>query len=364
MGLNAFFAYTIVSSMGYSWQFALTAVFLEGIIFIILSFLRIREAIINSIPIHLKHAISVGIGLFITLIGLVNAGIIETGMHTTPEGKMDGLIVKMGNITSAGPLVALAGLLFSAVLLYKRINAALLLGILLATIIAIPLGITHWPEGGHLVSLPPSLSPTFMKLEFSKIFSWDMALILFTLLIVNLFDTVGTLIGLCFKAGLLDKDGHIPNAKKALLSDAVGTTVGAMLGTSVVTAYVESAAGISAGGRTGLTAVTVACMFLLSLFFAPLFAMIPAAATAPALIIVGMLMMSAVTEIDFADISNALPAFLTIVMMPYTYSIAEGIVFGMLSFVILKTLCGKRKEISVVMYVLSALFMLTFFLKR
>ena len=362
MGLNAFFAYTIVLGMGYSWQFALTAVFLEGIIFIFLSLFHIREAIINTIPENLKHAISVGIGLLIALIGMANAGIIETGMRHVGDGKLDGVILKMGHITSAGPLIALLGLIVSAVLMYKKVNAALLLGILIATLAGIPLGLTVWPEHG-IMSLPPSISPIAFQLEFDKIFSMDMVVILFTLLMVNLFDTVGTLIGLCSKAGLLDSRGRIPRAKQALFADAVGTTAGALLGTSVVTAYVESASGIASGGRTGLTAVTVAGMFLLALFFAPLFAMIPAAATAPALIIVGMLMMGAVVKINFEDVTEAIPAFLAIVMMPYTYSIAEGIVFGMLSYVLLKVFTGKYREISPVMYVLSVLFVLSFMLQ-
>ncbi|HEY8956216.1 NCS2 family permease [Chitinophaga sp.] len=363
MGLNAFFAYTIVSAMGYSWQFALTAVFLEGIIFIFLSMFRIREAIINSIPENLKHAISVGIGLLIALIGMANAGIIETGMHHVGDGKLDGVILKMGNITSVGPLVALIGLIVSAVLMYRNVNAALLIGILAATVVGIPLGITHFPANGHLVSLPPSLAPVAFKLEFDKIFTLDMVMILFTLLMVNLFDTVGTLIGLCNKAGLLDENGRLPRAKQALMADAVGTTAAGLLGTSVVTAYVESASGIAAGGKTGLTALTVAVMFLLSLFFAPVFAMIPQAATAPALIIVGMLMMGAVTKINFNDVTEAIPAFLAIVMMPYSYSIAEGIVFGMLSYVLLKVLTGQYKSISPVMYVLAVLFVITFLVK-
>jgi len=363
MGLNAFFAYTIVAGMGYSWQFALTAVFLEGIIFIFLSMFRIREAIINSIPENLKHAISVGIGLLIALIGMANAGIIETGMRSAGDGKLDGVILKIGDITSTGPLIALVGLLVSAVLMYRKVNAALLIGILAATVVGIPLGITHWPANGHLVSMPPSLAPIAFKLQFGEIFSLKMVVILFTLLMVNLFDTVGTLIGLCNKAGLLDSNGRLPRAKQALMADAVGTTAAGLLGTSVVTAYVESASGIAAGGRTGLTALTVAGMFLLALFFAPLFAMIPQAATAPVLIIIGMLMMGAVTKIDFEDITEAIPAFLAIVLMPYSYSIAEGIVFGMLSYVLLKVLTGQYRSISPVMYILSVLFIVSFLVK-
>ncbi len=357
MGLNAFFAYTIVLGMGYTWQFALTAVFLEGILFIILSLLNVRELIINSIPLNLKYAISVGIGLFIALIGLVNAGIVETGMIHIGDNKLDGVIVKLGNMKSHAAILVVVGLLISAVLMYKKKSAALLTGILAATIVGIPFGLTHLPDGGKLISMPPSIAPVFFKMQFDKIFSWDMIIILFTLLSVNLFDTVGTLIGCSSAAGLL-KDGKVPNVKKALLSDAVATTSAGILGTSVISCYVESAAGIASGGRTGLTTFTVAIMFLLSLFFAPLFAMIPAAATSSALIIVGLLMMGEVRHIDFSDITNSLPAFLAIVMMPFTYSIAEGISFGMISYVLIKVLSGRYKEISIVMYVLAVLFII------
>ena len=362
MGLNAFFAYTIVLGMGYSWQFALTAVFLEGILFVILSLLNVRELIINSIPLNLKYAISVGIGLFIALIGLVNAGIIETGMVHIGNNKLDGVIVKLGDMRSYAAILVVVGLLISAVLMYKKISAALLIGILVATVVGIPFGLTHLPDGGKLMSMPPSIAPVFFKMQFTKIFSWDMLIILFTLLSVNLFDTVGTLIGCSSAAGLL-KDGKVPNVKKALLSDAVATTSAGILGTSVISCYVESAAGIASGGRTGLTAFTVAIMFLLSLFFAPLFAMIPAAATSSALIIVGLLMMGEVKHIDFSDITESLPAFLAIIMMPFTYSIAEGISFGMISYVLLKALSGRYKETSIVMYILAILFIAGFIVK-
>jgi len=363
MGLNAFFAYTIVLGMGYTWQFALTAVFLEGILFIILSLLNIREAIINSIPTDIKKAISVGIGLFIALIGLVNAGIIETGMVSVGNHQLDGVIVKLGNMKSAAVLVVVAGLFVSAALLYRKFNAALLVGIIVATLIGIPLGLTHLPADGKLISLPPSIAPVFFKMQFSSIFSWDMLIILFTLLTVNLFDTVGTLIGCCTAGNLLDVSGKIPNVKKALLADAVGTTAAAIFGTSVATAYIESASGIASGGKTGLTSFTVAMLFVLALFFAPLFSIIPAAATAPALIIVGFLMMREVVHIDFTDITHALPAFLTIVMMPFTYSIAEGIVFGMVSYVALKMMTGKWKDVSITMYVLAVLFLASILIK-
>ena len=363
MGLNAFFAYTIVLGMGYTWQFALTAVFLEGILFIILSLLNIREAIINSIPTDIKKAISVGIGLFIALIGLVNAGIIETGMVSVGNHQLDGVIVKLGNMKSAAVLVVVTGLFVSAALLYRKFNAALLVGIIVATLVGIPLGLTHLPADGKLISLPPSIAPVFFKMQFSSIFSWDMLIILFTLLTVNLFDTVGTLIGCCTAGNLLDASGKIPNVKKALLADAVGTTAAAIFGTSVATAYIESASGIASGGKTGLTSFTVAMLFVLALFFAPLFSIIPAAATAPALIIVGFLMMREVVHIDFTDITHALPAFLTIVMMPFTYSIAEGIVFGMVSYTALKIMTGKWKDVSITMYVLALLFLVSILIK-
>jgi len=363
MGLNAFFAYTIVLGMGYTWQFALTAVFLEGILFIILSLLNIREAIINSIPTDIKKAISVGIGLFIALIGLVNAGIIETGMVSVGNHQLDGVIVKLGNMKSAAVLVVVVGLFVSAALLYRKFNAALLVGIIVATVIGIPLGLTHLPADGKLISLPPSIAPVFFKMQFSSIFSRDMLIILFTLLTVNLFDTVGTLIGCCTAGNLLDASGKIPNVKKALLADAVGTTAAAIFGTSVATAYIESASGIASGGKTGLTSFTVAMLFVLALFFAPLFSIIPAAATAPALIIVGFLMMREVVHIDFTDITHALPAFLTIVMMPFTYSIAEGIVFGMVSYTALKIMTGKWRDVSITMYVLAVLFLFSILIK-
>lgn len=358
MGLNAFFAYSIVMGMGYSWQFALTAVFLEGILFIILSLLNIREAIINSIPADIKKAISVGIGLFIAFIGLVNAGIIETGM-VVGNNKIDGVIVKLGNIKSAASIIVFIGLFVSAALMFKKVNAALFIGIIVATIIGIPLGLTHLPKLQTIVSLPPSLAPVFFKIEFSKIFSWNMLIILFTLLSVNVFDTVGTLIGCCSAGNLLDKDGKIPNVKRALLADAIATTSAACLGSSVATAYIESASGIALGGKTGLTALTVSGMFFLSLFFAPLLSIIPAAATSPALIIVGLLMLKEIQKIDFSDITNALPAFLTIIIMPFTYSIAEGIVFGMVSYVVLKLISGKHREVNTAMYVLAFLFVIS-----
>ena len=347
MGLNAFFTYSVVLGMGKSWQFALTAVFLEGIIFILLSAFKVREAIFYAIPMNLKKAVSVGIGLFSALIGFVNAGIIETG---------DGTILGLGDLTTKGPLLALLGLLIMGVLLAKNVKGALLIGILAATIIGIPMGITELP--GAVFKAPPSVSQVAFQFEWENIFSWEMLVVVFTFLFVDVFDTVGTLVGVASKADMLDEEGKLPKVSQALMADAVGTVAGACLGTSTVTTYVESASGVADGGRTGLTALSAAGMFFLALFFSPVFGMIPGEATAPALILVGLFMMSPIKEIDLEDFTEAIPAFLTIVMMPFAYSIAEGIVFGMVSYVLLKLITGKREDISGVMYVLAILFIL------
>ena len=360
MGLNAFFAFSVVLGMGYSWQFALTAVFLEGIIFILLSLFNVREAIVNSIPINLKKAVSAGIGLFICFIGLVNGGIVKTGMVPVGDGKMDGIIVSLGNIASPIPIVALLGVAITGLLLAKGFKGALLWGMLGATVIGIPLGVTQVSEGFSPISLPPSLSPIMFQLDFSQIFSTDMAIVLFTFLFVDLFDTVGTLVGVATKSGMLDENGKIPKVKAALFADAIGTTFGALLGTSTVTTYVESASGVSEGGRTGLTAMAVGGLFLLSLFLAPLIGLVPAAATAPALILVGLFMLSPIQELDLQDYTEALPAFLTIVMMPLSYSIANGIVFGFLSYLVLKLLTGRGREVKPLLYVIGVLFILKF----
>lgn len=352
MGLNAFFAFTVVAGMGYSWEFALTAVFLEGIIFIVLTFLNVREAIINCIPVSIKNAISVGIGLFIAFIGLVNAGVIQTG---------DGTILALGNITEGKALLAIIGLVITGLLVAKNIKGALLIGIVVTTLIGIPMGITKVPA--QMASLPPSLSPIMFKFQWDQIFSMKMLIILFTFLFVDMFDTVGTLIGVSAKAGLLNEKGEVPNAKQALFADSIGTTVGACLGTSTVTTYVESAAGVAEGGRTGLTALSAAGMFGIALFFSPLFTMVPEAATAPALVLVGLFMMSPIKNIDFDDYTESIPAFLTIIMMPLAYSIAEGIVFGMISYVLLKLLTGKFKEVSPLSVFLAILFVAKFFIE-
>ena len=352
MGLNAFFAFAVVLGMGYSWQFALTAVFLEGIIFLILTFLNIREAIINLIPMNIKRAISVGIGLFIAFIGMQNAGIIVNN---------DATLVGLGSLGNPTALLAVIGLVITGVMMAFKIRGALLWGIIATTAVGIPMGVTNL-EGFRLVAAPPSLAPIFMQFEFSRVFTIDMLIVLFTFLFVDMFDTVGTLIGVSTKAGILREDGSIPRAKQALFADAVGTTVGAMLGTSTVTTYVESAAGVEEGGRTGLTSLTTAGMFLLALFLSPLFLLVPGAATTPALILVGVFMMSPVREIDFSEITEAVPAFLAMVMMPLAYSIAEGIVWGLTSYVVLKVLSGRAKEVGVATYVVAAVFVLHFFI--
>ena len=348
MGLNAFFAFTICGVMGYSWQFALTAVFIEGIIFILLTFFNVRELIVKSIPKVLKDAIPVGIGLFITLIGLKNAGIVVSSPAT---------LVALGDFSQHSIWIAFLGLFVTAVLFVRNVNGSILIGIVVATIFGLILGDVKLPEG-NVIDTPPSIAPIFAQFEWDHILSINMVIVVFTLLFVNLFDTVGTLIGVVSKAGLADEDGNFPQMKKALFSDALGTTVGSILGTSTVTAYVESASGVASGGRTGLTSVSTALFFILALFFAPLFLMVPAAATSPALIIVGLFMISSVAKINFSDMSEGLPAFLTIVFMPFTYSIAEGIVFGMLSFAFIKVFCGKSKDVSVTVYVIAVLFLL------
>ena len=353
MGLNAFFAYAVVLGMGKSWQFALTAVFLEGLIFIILTFLNIREAIINSIPMSIKKAISVGIGLFIAFIGLVNSGIIVHQENST--------IIQLGNIKSGGALLALIGLIATGVLLSKKVKDALLIGILSTTIIGIPLGVTMINPGFKILSMPPSLAPTFFQFDFSEIFSIDMLIVLFTFLFVDMFDTVGTLIGVCTKAKMLTNDGKVPNAKKALFEDAVGTTLGAVLGTSTVTTYVESSAGVAEGGKTGLTSLVTSLMFAISLLFSSIFLLIPSAATAPALILVGLFMISPVKDIDFEDFTEAIHAFITIMFMPLAYSISEGIVYGILAYTILKVLTGKSKDVNILTYVISILFIIKIF---
>lgn len=376
MGLNAYFAYTVVLGMGYSWQQALAAVFVEGLIFILLSLTNVREAIFNSIPMNLKHAVSVGIGLFIAFIGLQNAKIVVNNDSTLVSVFSFKSAVKDGTFNSMGitVLLALIGILVTAVLLVKNIKGSILWGILITWglgIICQFVGLyVPNPELGFFSLLPdfsngisvPSMAPTFMKMDFSIVFSLDFVVIMFAFLFVDMFDTLGTLIGVASKADMLDKDGKLPKIKGALLSDAVGTSVGAVCGTSTVTTFVESASGVAEGGRTGLTAIVVAILFGLSLFLSPIFLAIPSFATAPALIVVGFLMLTSITKIDFNDYTEAIPCFIAIIAMPFMYSISEGIAMGVISYVVINLVAGKAKEkkISVLMYVLAVLFILKY----
>ena len=348
MALNAFFAFTLVQGMGYSWQQALVAVFVEGIIFILLSLTNVREAIFNSIPMTLKHAVSVGIGL--AFVGLKNAGIIVPNPAT---------FVMFGPFTPVSVL-AMVGILLSGILVLRKVKGALFYSILICTLIGIPLGVTEIPDGFLPVSIPHSMAPTFCQFDFNEFFTLDMAIVIFTLLFMNIFDTVGTLVGLASKTGIMDEDGQIPHVKEAMMSDAIGTTVGSMMGSSTITTYVESASGIAEGGRSGFTSLVTGVLFLLALFFAPLFLLIPSAATTGALVLVGVFMMDSITKVDMDDISEALPAFITMIMMVLTYSIADGMVLGLLCYVLVKLGCGKHKEVSPTMYVLAALFILKF----
>ena len=344
MGLNAFFAFTLVQGMGYSWETALAAMFVEGLIFILITLLNVREIILNSIPVNLRHAISAGIGMFIAFIGLKNAGIIESNPST---------FVALGHFTPIS-LLAIFGILLSAVLLIKKVKGALFYSILLCTIVGIPLGVTDIPENFIPVSMPHSIAPTFCKFDFEGFFTLDMAIIIFTLLFMNIFDTLGTLVGLATKTGIMDKNGHIPHVKEAMMSDAIGTTISSMLGSSTVTTYVESASGIAEGGRSGVTSLITGLLFILALFFAPAFLLIPGAATTGAFVLVGVFMMDSIGKINLSDISEALPAFVTIIMMVLTYSIANGIILGLL----LKLFCGKYKQITLTMYILAILFII------
>ena len=348
MGINAFFAFTVCGIMGYSWQFAITAILIEGVVFLIMNIFNVREAIVNAIPDTLKNAISAGIGLFIAFVGLQGSKIVVADQTT---------FLTIGNITEGQALMAMIGLIITSVLLIKKIKGALLLGILATTIVGIPMGLTRF-EG--IFSLPPSPSPLFFKFDFSQIFSWDMVTVVFTFLFVDVFDTVGTLIGVCKKANMLDEKGQIPNVKKAFYADAIGTLSGALFGTSTVTTYVESAAGVSEGGRTGMTALVTAGCFAIALLFAPLFLSIPAAATAPVLVLVGLMMLSPVKEINFEEYAESIPAFICILAMPMMYSITEGIALGLIFYVFLNVLGGKFKKVSISMYVLALLFLLKY----
>lgn len=378
MGLNAYFAYTVVLQMGYDWEMALAAVFMEGIIFIILSLTSVREAIFNAIPMNLKHAVSVGIGLFIAFIGLQNAKIVVGSPATLVKIFSFKASFADGTFNSIGitAVLAVIGVLITAILVAKNVKGNILWGILITWILGMicqAVGLYVPDPSMKLFSVFPdfsggfgikSMAPTFMKLDFSRVFSLDFLVVIFAFLFVDLFDTLGTLIGVASKADMLDKDGKLPRIRGALLSDAIGTSLGAVFGTSTTTTFVESAAGVSEGGRTGLTGVIAAILFGLSLFLSPIFLAIPSFATAPALIVVGFLMLTSITKINFEDFTEAIPAYICIIAMPFMYSISEGIAMGVISYVVINVVSGKvkNKKISLLMYILAILFVLKYFL--
>lgn len=381
MGLNAYFTYSVVIGMGYTWEMALTAVFVEGIIFILLSVTNVREAIFNAIPLNLKAAVSVGIGLFIAFIGLQNAHIVIKSdatlvslFHLDSFNMARPADAVQGTFNDVGITVILAilGIIITAILVEKKVKGNILIGILATWVMGIVCQLAGLyvpsPELGFFSLLPdfsrglhvPSIAPVFFKLDFSKILSLEFFVVMFAFLFVDLFDTIGTLIGVSTKAGMLDKNGKLPNIRGALLSDAIGTTAGAILGTSTVTTFVESAAGVAEGGRTGLTAVVTAVLFGLSLFLSPIFLAIPAFATAPALVVVGFYMFSNITHIDFEDVAEAIPCYICILAMPFFYSISEGIAMGVISYVLINLVVGKAKKITPLVYVLAVLFLLKY----
>lgn len=352
MGLNAFFVFTVCLGMGHSWQMALTAIFLEGILFILLTITNVRKLIVDAIPMNLKRAIGAGIGLYIAFIGLKSAGIIVSSDSTS---------VTLGPLSDSTSLLAIIGLLLTSVLVILKVRGGMLLGILVTTIIGIPMDVTHF---NGLLSTPPSISSIFCQFEWSQIFSWDMVAIVFTFLFIDMFDTIGTVVGVSVKSGMVDEKGNVDGINKVLMADAVATVAGAMFGTSTTTTYIESASGVSEGGRTGLTSFTIAVCFAIALLFSPLFLAIPGAATGPVLFIVGVMMAAPVKEIDWEDYSEAIPAFVTMLLMPLAYSISDGIMLGMISYVVINALTGKFKKVSVTMWILAVLFVLRYVLMR
>ncbi|MDR3129528.1 MAG: NCS2 family permease [Tannerellaceae bacterium] len=345
MGINAFFAFTIVLGMGYSWEAALTAVFMEGIIFILLTVLNIRSKIVDCIPINLRYAISVGIGMFIAFIGLQNADIIVDSPAT---------LVTRGPF-NANAALAVISILVSAVLVWKKVKGALFYGIILCTLVGIPMGITNIPADFVPISTPPSISPTFFKFDFAALLNPDMIVIVLILVFLDLFNTLGTLVAAGAQAGIMDKAGNFPQMKGALLSDAIATSVGAVFGTSTVTTYVESTSGIAEGGRSGITAIVTGSLFLLSLFLAPIFLLVPSAATTGALIVVGVMMMAVIKDMDFSEVSESLPAFVTLLTMVLTYSIADGIGYGLIVYTLVKVFTGQFRAVTPTLYVISSL---------
>ncbi len=348
MGLNAFFVFTVCLTMGYSWQFALTAILIEGFIFVVLTLTKVRTLIVDAIPASVKRAIGAGIGLFIAFIGLKNAGIIVESSAT---------FVTIGTMTEGTALLGVIGIVLTSVLVIKNVPGSLLIGILATALIGIPMGVTHF---SGVIDTPPSVAPLFCQFEFHHIFTLDMLVVVFTFLFIDMFDTMGTLVGVCTKAGMMQKDGRIPGLNKAFMADAVATMAGACLGASTTTTYVESAAGVAQGGRSALTAFSTAMCFVVAMFFAPLFLSIPAAATTPVLVIVGLFMLTPVKDIDLDDYAESIPAFITIVMMPLTYSISDGILCGVISYVLINMLCMNWKKLNPTLYVLAALFIMKY----
>ncbi len=350
MGLNAFFVYTVCLAMGHPWQMALTAIFLEGILFILLTVTNVRKLIVDAIPVTMKRAIGAGIGLYIAFIGLKSAGIIVNSEATS---------VALGSFSEPAVILSIIGFLITSVLVILNVKGGMLLGIIATTLIGIPMGVTNF---NGVMSTPPSIEPIFCKFEWSQILSWDMVAIVFTFLFIDMFDTIGTVVGVSVKSGMVDKDGNVDGINKVLMADAVATVAGAVFGTSTTTTYIESASGVSEGGRTGLTSFTIAVCFAIALMFSPLFLAIPSAATGPVLFIVGVMMASPVKDIDWSDYSEAIPAFVTMLLMPLAYSISDGIMLGMITYTLLNALAGKLKKVSVMMWILAVLFILRYVL--
>lgn len=350
MGLNAFFAYTLCQAMGYSWEQALAIMLIEGLVFLLITFFNVRELILDSIPKNLRYAISAGIGMFIAFIGLKNAGIIVA---------KEGTFVGLGAFTPESTLGIIA-ILLSGILMARNVKGSLFYGIVAATLIGIPMGVTMIPDGWLPVSAPQDISPIFCHFDFNGFFNIKTLLVIFSLLIVNIFDTIGTLVGLAEKTGIVQPDGSIPRVKEAMMSDAIGTTCGAMLGSSTITTYIESASGIAEGGRSGVTSAFVGILFLFSLFVSPIFLLIPGAATSGALVLVGVLMLDSVKKLDLSDVSESFPAFITMITMVLCYSIADGICLGILSYVILKLCVGRWKQLNITLVTLAILFIINF----
>lgn len=350
MGLNAFFVYTVCLAMGHPWQMALTAIFLEGILFILLTVTNVRKLIVDAIPVTMKRAIGAGIGLYIAFIGLKSAGIIVNSEATS---------VALGSFSEPAVILSIIGFLITSVLVILNVKGGMLLGIIATTLIGIPMGVTNF---NGVMSTPPSIAPIFCQFEWSRILSWDMVAIVFTFLFIDMFDTIGTVVGVSVKSGMVDKDGNVDGINKVLMADAVATVAGAVFGTSTTTTYIESASGVSEGGRTGLTSFTIAVCFAIALMFSPLFLAIPGAATGPVLFIVGVMMASPVRDIDWSDYSEAIPAFVTMLLMPLAYSISDGIMLGMITYTLLNALAGKLKKVSVMMWILAVLFILRYVL--